>query len=46
MDFIKRVTIAPKGKVELCCSNEVQRSPKTVIKWCIDNLLEVKEVAI
>ena len=35
----KDVTKAPKGKVELGFCNEVQGSVKTMVKWCIDNIL-------
>ena len=38
------VTIAPRGKVGLCLCNEVQGSVKTVMIWCIDNLLKVAKV--
>ena len=34
------MTKAPDGKVELWCSNEVQGSVKTMVKWCIDNILK------
>ena len=38
------VTTTPKGKVELWLCNEVQGSIKTMVKLCIDNLLEDIEV--
>ena len=38
------VTIIPKEKVELCSCNEVQRSIKMMMIWCIDNLLKVAKV--
>ncbi len=40
----KDVTIAPRGKVELCLCNEVQELVKIVVTWCIDYLLEVTNV--
>ena len=38
------VTKEHKGNVELWFCNEVQRSVKTMVKWCIDNTLEDTEV--
>ena len=37
----QEVTIEPRGYVELWLCNEVQGSIKMMMKWCIDNLLEV-----
>ena len=34
------VTKVPRGKVELWLCNEVQGLVKTMITWCIDNLLK------
>ena len=38
------VTRAPKGKVEIWSCNEVHGSAKTMVKWCIDNILKKIEV--
>ena len=38
------VTKSPRGKVELWFYIEVQGSVKTMIKWCIDNILKVTKV--
>ena len=35
------VTISLRGKVELWLCNQVQESVKTMVKWCIDNILKV-----
>ena len=37
----KDLIISPRGKVELWLCNEVKGSVKTMVKWCIDNLLKV-----
>ena len=39
-----KVTIAPRGKVELWLCNEVKESVKTVMTWSIDNQLTVTKV--
>ena len=38
------VTIAPRGKVELCYEKKVQELAKTMISWCINNLLMVAKI--
>ena len=40
----KDVIIAPRGKVELWLCNKVQGLAKTVMIWCIDNILKVTKV--
>ena len=38
------ITIVCRGKVELWICNEIQGTIKTMVKWCIDNLLKVTKV--
>ena len=44
MIWSKDVTIEPRGKVELWYKKWVQESTKTVISYCINNLLKVANV--
>ena len=43
--ILKDVIVVTRWKAKLWCCNEVQELVKTMMTWCIDNLLDVTKAS-